>query len=247
MAIGPIQFMAITFDDFKHKGEILPALQSAVGSGVIRLVDLQFVRKDQAGNITSMEMSGLSSAEAAEFGSVINGLLSAGAGPGMAVEGDLPGALAAVEQSYGLSLGDVQAVADRIRPGTAAGLLVVEHTWAIEFRDAVARAGGKMAAQGFLTPQAIMMVGKELEAILSAEVVVALSEAIQLEAAVEAVEAVVVSEAIQQEAARRAIEALVAARLIEEAAVEEAAEVVALALAVEEAALEDAEAARSAG
>jgi hypothetical protein len=245
MAIGPIQFIGITFDDFRPKGEILPALQKAVGAGMIRLVDLQFLHKDQEGKVTSLDMSGLSSSEAAEFGAVITGLLSAGAG--MDIKAELPAALAAVEQSYGLNLGDVRAVIDRIRPGTAAGLLVIEHTWAIGFRDAVARAGGKMAVQGFLTPQAVMMVGKELEAILGAEIAVALSEAIQLEAALEAAEAVIVSDAIQQEAARRAVQALVAARLIEEAAVEEAGEVVAAALAVEQAAIDRAKAAQLPG
>ncbi len=233
MAIGPIQFVAITFKDFQPDQGILAALRRAADSGAIRLVDLQFIRKDQAGKITTMEMSGLSSAEAAEFGSVINGLLDAGAASrGGGVEGSLPASLAAVEASYGLGLGDIQAVADWIRPGSAAGLAVIEHTWAIEFGEAVSQAGGKLAAQGFLTRQAVMKVGEELEALAEAEWAIDVSEAIQAEAAYEAAEAVVLSEAIQAAAARQAVEALVAARLIEEAAMEEAARVVTAALAI---------------
>ncbi len=232
MAIGPIQFLAITFKDFQPDKGILAALQRAADRGAIRLVDLQFIRKDEAGKITTMEMSGLSSAEAAEFGSVINGLLDAGAaGRGGAVEGTLPASLAAVEASYGLGLGDIQAVADRIRPGSAAGLAVIEHTWAIEFGEAVRQASGKLAAQGFLTRQAVMKVGEELEALAEAEWAIEVSEGIQAEAAYEAAEAVVLSEVIQSAAARQAAGALVAARLIEEAALEEAARVVTAALA----------------
>jgi hypothetical protein len=240
MAIGPIQFLAITFPEFQPGKGILAALQRAADSGAIRLIDLQFIRKDEAGKITTMEMSGLSSAEAAEFGSVIEGLLDAGAASrGGAVEGTLPAALAAVEASYGLGLGDIQAVADQIRPGSAAALVAIEHKWAIEFGEAVGQAGGKLAAQGFLTRQAVMKVGEELEALAEADWAIELSEAIQAEAAYEAVEAIVLSEVIQAEAARQAAQALVAAQLIEEAALEEAARVVAGALAIEAAVAEE--------
>jgi hypothetical protein len=38
-----------------------------------------------------------------------------------------------------------------------------EHTWAIPLREAIRRAGGVPRAQGFLTRDVLMMVGKELE------------------------------------------------------------------------------------
>jgi uncharacterized membrane protein len=233
MAIGPIQFLAITFPEFQPDKGILAALRRATDSGAIRLIDLQFIGKDQAGKITTMEMSGLSPTEAAEFGSVIGGLLDAEANRGGAAEGSLSASLAAVEASYGLDLGDIQAVAERIRPGSAAALVVLEHRWAIEFAEALGQAGGKLAAQGFLTRQAVMKVGEELEAIAEAATAIELSEAIQEEAAYEAAEAIVLSEVIQAEAARQAAQALVAAQLIEAAALEDAARVVTAALALE--------------
>jgi len=251
MAIGPIQLIAFGFEDFEPTGKILPALSEAAASGAIRLIDLQFVGKDAGGNITSMEMSGLSPAEQIEFGAVIGGLLGAGLGGEEGAEvGALEGALAAAGHSYGLTAADVQDIADDLKPGDAAALLMIEHTWATDFRDAVLEAGGWVLGQGFLTPGTLMLIGAELQAqaramaaIEEAEVIVALSEAIEEEAALEAIEAVVLSEAIQEEATRRAVEALVMAELIEEAAIEEASEVVAAALAVEEAA--EAEAAES--
>jgi hypothetical protein len=240
MAIGPIQFLAFTFREFEPGKGVLAALQRAVDSGAIRLIDLQFIHKDQAGKITTMEMSGLSTAEAVELGSVIEGLLDAGAaGRGGAVEGSLSASLEAVEASYGLGLGDIQAVADRIVPGSAAGLAVIEHTWAIAFGEAIRQAGGHLAAQGFLTRQAVMKVGEEIEAMAEAEWAIELSDAIQAEAAYEAAEAVALSEAIQDEAARQAVEALVAARLLEKAALEEAARVVTAALAIQAAGSEE--------
>ena len=237
MAIGPIQFLAFTFKEFQPGKGILAALQQAADSGAIRVIDLQFIRKDEAGKITTMEISGLSGAEAGELGSVIEGLLDAGAASrGGGVEGSLSASLEAVEASYGLGLGDIQAVADEIIPGSAAGLVVLEHTWALEFGEAIRQAGGKLAAQGFLTRQAVMKVGEELEALAEAEWAIEVADAIQEEAAYEAAEAVVLSEMIQNEAARQAVEALLAARLIEEAALDEAARVVSAALSAEAAA-----------
>ncbi|MFN2219460.1 MAG: hypothetical protein ACK2UA_12695 [Anaerolineae bacterium] len=240
MAIGPVQFLAFTFREFQPDQGILEALWRAVDSGAIRLIDVQFIRKDQDGTIATMEMSGLSSAEEAELGSVIQGLLDAGAASrGGAVEGSLSASLAAVGDSYGMGLGDIQAVADRIVPGSAAGLAVIEHTWAIEFGEAISQAGGQLAAQGFLTRQAVMKVGEEIEAMAEAEWAIELSEVIQAEAAYDAAEAVELSEAIQDEAARQAVEALVAARLLEKAALEEAARVVTAALAIQAAGSEE--------
>lgn len=246
MTVGPIQLIALGFEDFEPTGKILPAINAAAASGAIRLIDLQFVGKDAKGNVTSMEMSGLSPDEQIEFGAVIGGLLGAGLGGEEGAEvGALEGALAAAEHSYGLTAGDVQEIADGLMPGDAAALLMIEHTWAVDFRDAVANAGGMMLGQGFLMPGTLMLIGAELEAqaeamaaIQEAAAVVEISEAIEEEAVLEAAEAVVISEAIQQEAARQAVEALVMAELIEEAAIEEAAEVVAAALAVEEEAIE---------
>ena len=114
MTVGPIQLIVLGFEDFEPTGKILPALNAAVGSGAIRLIDLQFVGKDAGGNITSMEMSGLSPDEQIEFGAVIGGLLGAGMGGEEGAEiGALEGALAAAEHSYGLTAADVQEIAGR--------------------------------------------------------------------------------------------------------------------------------------
>ena len=231
MSVGPIQLIAIGFEEFVPTGKILPAINAAAESGAIRLVDLQFVEKSKSGRLTSMEMTGLSPDEQIEFGAVIGGLIGAGlAGEEGAVEGSVAGALAATEGSIGMTPEDIQSVSDELAPGGAAALLLVEHTWATDFRDAVAEAGGEMIAQGFLTPKSLILVGAELEAQAEALHAIALSEAIKDEAAMEALEAVALSQAIQEKAAREAVEALLAAELVEEAAMGEAISVVASSL-----------------
>ncbi len=244
MAVGPVQLIGITFPEFEPTGEILQELQRAMKSGAIRLIDAQFVRKDEDGKLTSMEMSGLSGMETIEFGAVIGGLIGEGAGGAEgAEEGALKGALVAAQHNYGLSADDLIEVADQIKPGSAAALLMIEHTWAVGFRDAVAKSGGHMTVQGFLTPDALFLVGKELAVQVEAVEAIAVAEAVKAEAIAEAVEAVLISEAIQEEAAEQAVAALVAAEIVEEAAIEEAREVVTAAKIIEAVALEEAVAA----
>ena len=244
MSLGPIQLVAIGFRDFEATGEMMPALMEAQHAGAIRIIDVQFVGKSEDGQITSMEMSGLSPDEQIEFGATVGALLGAGAAGEEGAEiGAIEGAMAAISHSYGMTLDDVQAVADALPAGGAAALLVIEHTWATDFRNAAMGAGGEMLAQGFLTPRTVMMMGAEIEAQAEAAAVVEAAMIIEEEAAYRAAFAVALSEAIQEEAAVKAIEALIAAELIEEAAMDEAAMVVASAYEIEEAAIERAEAA----
>ncbi len=244
MSVGPIQLIAIGFQDFKATGELMPALMEAQHEGAIRLVDVQFVSKGEDGQITSMEMSGLSPNEQIEFGATIGALLGAGAGGEEGAEiGAVEGAMAAISHSYGMTLDDVQAVANALPDGGAAALLIIEHTWATNFRNAAIEAGGEMLAQGFLTPKTVMLMGAEIEAQAEALEAIEVSMIIQEEAAYRAVFAVALSEAIQEEAANNAVAALIAADIIEEAAMDEVAEVLSLAYVIEEEAIERAEAA----
>jgi hypothetical protein len=240
MTIGPIQLIAITFKDFAPQGKILPELLSLNELGTIRIIDLQFVQKNSEGQLSEMEMSGLSPEEKQRYGAVLKGLLNADAAN--AVSGDMDDVITAIGQSYGLSLADFRSVAEQLIPNSAAALLLIEHAWARKFGEAVRKAGGRMAAQGFLTPQTLALVGKELETQVQTAEAIARSRAIQVEAAQRAARAVALSRAIQEEAADRAVAALVAANLIEEAAMDHAVQVVMAAELVEEAAVAEAQA-----
>ena len=74
--------------------------------------------------------------------------------------GAMAGALtAADEYEYGLDPEAIDSVAEAIPAGGAAMLLVIEHTWAIDFRDAVRASGGILIAQDFLSPEALITYG----------------------------------------------------------------------------------------
>ncbi|NJN55313.1 MAG: hypothetical protein HC804_11470 [Anaerolineae bacterium] len=214
---GPIQMIMVKFGTTdKFKGEILQELNNLRGKGLIRLIDLLMVTKKADGQVQRLEMTDLSDSQMHEFGSVLGKLM--GLEEGTAVS-ESP--LVAAGTQFGLSAADFASLPDLLEPNTAAGLMLFEHTWAASFQAAIGRAGGHMTAQGFLTPQLTMKVGKEIKAIQDAEAAVELAEAIKGAAMLDALITLAEVEAV------------------EEAALEEAAAVVAMAQAVEDAALED--------
>ena len=73
-------------------------------------------------------------------------------------------------------------------------------------------------AQGFLTPEALVLVGAEVRAVVEAEATIALADAVKGAAVLDALAVVEEAEAVKQAAAAEAARALIAAGLIEEAA-----------------------------
>ena len=53
-------------------------------------------------------------------------------------------------------------IADDIPAGGAAMILVVDHQWAIPFRNAMRAQGGILISQDFLNPEALIALGAEL-------------------------------------------------------------------------------------
>ncbi|MDP2217675.1 MAG: hypothetical protein Q8J68_10355 [Methanolobus sp.] len=253
--LGPIQMLAIGFEtNERFKGDIMRELNETRSRGVIRLLDMLFVMKDKEGNVLTMEDTDLTPDEEVEVGKVISkmlGIEESSAGTA--------GSDTSAENSYGLGIQDIMDVVDQIEPGTSAGLLLIEHVWAAGLKQAIREAGGHPIAQGFLTPEAMMMIGKEAEAIAEAEIAVEISEAIKgaalldvlstidtaeelKEAAIdEAAETVVEMEFVKTAAVAEAVRTLVVAGIIEEAATMEAIDTLAEAGLVEAAALKVAE------
>ena len=59
MAAGPVDVYIIGFPGNKFTGQIAPAIMELVEDGTIRVLDLLFVMKDEAGAVTSLQASDL--------------------------------------------------------------------------------------------------------------------------------------------------------------------------------------------
>lgn len=239
MANGPVQLLVISFDRTDtFQGQIRRELVDLYGRGIIRVIDALMIAKEQDGTVVGFEYSQLTDEERAEVGGVIGALIGlGGSNVASAAEASERGAYAFAHREYGMSRSDIEEVINGLLPGTAAALLLVEHTWALKLRDAVREVGGHLVAQGFLTPDALMIIGAELEAIAEAEAAIDLAEAVRGAALLEAMEAKAAAEqaivaataeaaaATSDAAAARsaaAIRVLIVAGLIDESAAQDA-------------------------
>lgn len=164
MEIGPIQLLVVGFADPQLDGSILDSLADASEAGVIRVVDLLGVYKDADGNLLVAEVSELTEDEAMTYGAWIGALFGLGAGGAEGAEmGALVGAMtAADEYEYGLDEEAINSIAADIPPGGAGMMLVIDHQWAIPFRNAVRASGGILITQDFLNPEALIAFGAEV-------------------------------------------------------------------------------------
>jgi Family of unknown function (DUF6325) len=139
MTLGPLEYLVVGFEGNRFTGQILSELRAAREKGIIRIVDLCVIKKDDQGNVMGLELSDLSGEEAAELGPLAGDLLR----------------LFAQE--------DIEQAAANIPNNSAAGLLLIEQTWAIGLRDAIKNAGGVSVAGGLVLPDVLQELEEELE------------------------------------------------------------------------------------
>lgn len=128
---GPIDYLVIEFPGNKLSGEGWPLLVDLVDRGIIRLLDMVFVRKDLDGSVVGLSLHDLGEqgVDLAIFEGVSSGLI-----------GD----------------DDIAEAASALDAGCSAGLLVYENVWAAPFAAAMRRAGGQLVASGRIPIQAIL-------------------------------------------------------------------------------------------
>lgn len=237
MAIGPIQIYYFKFDSTdKLQGQIRKAITDLRGKGLIRLIDVYAVSKGADGTVNRESATDLSVEGAQRFGSAIKKAMGLDTPDAMTTEE----ALDLVGESLGLSATDIAKLESEIGPGEAGLVLMFEHTWAIPLREALKEAGGRAVMQAFLSPDAVAMVGGEVNAILKAQEAVENAEKVRNAARLDALVSMAGAQQIAELAAARAEEAVVTAELIEESAAEDVAGALAAAEMVKDAAMRDA-------
>jgi uncharacterized membrane protein len=156
--------LIVGFEGPEFKGEILDELKRLKEADIVRVIDLVVVKKDDDGTIETLHQSDLSTEEAMEFGAVAGALIGLGA---EGEEGVEAGAIAGAEAMADGELFDDDQVwhaADAIPNGTAAGIALIEHRWAIPLRDAIVRAGGIPLADEWIHATDLVAVGLLAEA-----------------------------------------------------------------------------------
>jgi hypothetical protein len=190
--------------------------------GAARIIDALFVAKEDNGDLVAVEI-GDASDEDDVLGELVGRLLGFSFEGGDADDAAVEGGDSSL---MGVTPADIERIGDDLAPGTGALVMLIEHRWASGLRDAVASAGGRMIAQGFLTPDGLMLLGAELAA--TAEAIDAIEAAVELEAvatvrSLEALATIEVAAEVEAAAAAHVILTLIEAGFIEQAAADQAA------------------------
>jgi hypothetical protein len=130
--MGPIDYIVMEWSgDQPVTGEVMPLLLDLADRGLIRILDLAFLTKDQDGSVSAIDL--------AELEQDAEGLADfRGASSGM------------------LGQEDLEEAANALEPGTVAGVLVWENRWAAPIAVALRRSGGQLVASGRIPVQSIL-------------------------------------------------------------------------------------------
>ncbi|MDC0770555.1 DUF1269 domain-containing protein [Streptomyces sp. HD] len=153
--IGPVQLLTVEFGpDAKFEGRIVDELWALQRSGQVRVLDLLFVQKEAGGDLVTADYQaeGMGDTVAALLGIPRRVLAEAEASFPSLTEGN----------AFGLTLEEIRELARELKPGTAAGFVLLEHIWARDLRQAIRDAGGVPVAEGFLTEESLEVVVAEL-------------------------------------------------------------------------------------
>jgi uncharacterized membrane protein len=162
---GMLQLLVVGFEGNKFSGQIVPELDALRASGTIRLIDLAFVIKDDAGEVTSVQFSDLSEEEKLEFGMTAGALIGFGAaGEAGAEIGAEVGAENVLEGDFGVADEDVDEIAADLDANSSALVMLVEHLWSIPFKQAVINSDGRLVGNWIIHPEMLVEMGAEMAA-----------------------------------------------------------------------------------
>ncbi|MFN7151236.1 MAG: DUF6325 family protein [Microthrixaceae bacterium] len=130
--LGPIDYLVVEFPagEQRFTGAMAEELAVLVAAELIQILDLLVLVKDADGTVEAFEIEDLGDL-----------------GPLAALEGEL---------AEFLALEDVEHLAAAMEPGSAAGVIVWENSWAAPFAVAARESGGQLIASGRIPTQAIL-------------------------------------------------------------------------------------------
>jgi hypothetical protein len=144
IGLGPVDYLVVEWPPGKEPtGEGLELLVGLTERGIIRVIDLAFVMKEEDGRVRGLAITDL------DEDGTLDLVQFEGASSGVLGQEDFDEAGAALE------------------PGTSAAILVYENRWAAPFATALRRSGAQLVASGRIPVNALLEKLDELEAVKS--------------------------------------------------------------------------------
>ncbi len=127
----PLEYALVGFEDPTFSGGIVPELLRLSNSGIVRIVDIIFIQKDEGGAAHSIELNDL--------------------------DPDLYGAFVPFGEHVSrlFNQEDLEKAATWMPANTAAVLLLWENVWSAGLRDAIQDAGGVLLERAQIQPEVV--------------------------------------------------------------------------------------------
>jgi hypothetical protein len=145
VTLGPLEYLVVGFEGNRFDGSIAHEIGKVVENKTIRLVDVVFLMKDTAGDVAVVEIDNKEDPRFASFSTLL---------------GDSIGLLTPE---------DIESIALGLRPGTSALVMLFEHRWAVDIKDAMQAAGGFLVGRATIPPEVLEEMSEELEAYIAAK------------------------------------------------------------------------------
>lgn len=131
MTMGPVDYLMLKFVGNKFNGRIVPELVDLEKKGIIRVIDIVLVTKDQNGKLFVTEAKDL--------------------------QGDAGRAFQQIAENTQewFYEGDIETIASTLPNNSSAGLLLYENVWAIKFKEALLDSGAELITMGRIAPEII--------------------------------------------------------------------------------------------
>lgn len=130
--MGPVDYLVVEFPGNRMTGKAFPLLVDLVDRGLIRILDLVFVRKESDGSVAGLELSD--------------------------IDGDGELDLSVFEGASSGLIGedDIQEAGGVLQPDSSAGILVYENIWAAPLAREIRLSGGQLVASGRIPVQQVL-------------------------------------------------------------------------------------------
>jgi hypothetical protein len=140
VTLGPLEYIVIGFDGNHFDGSIAREVEKVVDKKIIRLVDVVFVARGEDGSAAIVEIDAKDDPRFASFAPIL-------------------------DDRMGLfTPEDLEMIVDSLPLDTSGLVMLFEHRWAEDLKEAIGAAGGFLVNRVVVPPEVLAELSAEIEA-----------------------------------------------------------------------------------
>lgn len=136
--MGPVDYLMIRFPGNKFSGKAAPEVERLQKEGIIQVIDLVLISKDENGKLVTLDPAALGPEVATAFNDLTKNIRE------------------------WFSEGDIEVIAESLPTNSSAVLLLYENVWARKFKEDLFEMDAELIDMGRIPPENVEKVAKTL-------------------------------------------------------------------------------------